>query len=83
MNCAPTMTRLARKAGVKSMSEECKEKIEEIGIKKLENILLKAERVRKERKGKILIVEDIRTALEMDGERVVAVENLGTKVVEA
>jgi hypothetical protein len=65
------------------MSEECKEKIGEIGIKKLENILLKAERVREERRGKILIVEDIRTALEMDGERVVAVENLGTKVVEA
>lgn len=83
MNCAPAMTRLARKAGVKSMSEECKEKIEEIGRKKLEEILLRAERVREERKGKILIVEDIRTALEIDGNRVVAVENLGTKVVEA
>lgn len=77
------MTRLARKAGVKSMSEECKERIQEIGEEKLEKILLAAEKVREERKGKILTVEDIRTALEINGNRVVIADKLGVKVVEA
>lgn len=83
MNCLPAMTRLARKAGVKSMSEECKERIQEIGEEKLEKILLAAEKVREERKGKILTVEDIRTALEINGNRVVIADKLGVKVVEA
>lgn len=61
----PAITRLARKAGVKSVSEECFDRIRELIYKKLNLILKNALIISSQKNTKTLMKEDIYEALEI------------------
>ncbi len=72
----PAITRLARKAGVKTLSDSCVETIRNIiGIKMVE-ILDNAMIINEERKTKTLIEDDIYNALKFIGVNVARSSNL-------
>jgi histone H3/H4 len=72
----PAITRLARKAGVKTMSDDCVDTIRNIiGIKMVE-ILDNATIINEERKTKTLTEDDIYNALKFLGVNVARSSNL-------
>jgi len=74
----PSMTRLARRAGVKSMSEDCYPVIhQEIG-EMIEDIMRVALVVNSTRSTKTLMVEDMYDALRLKGYNVAHSTDMGT-----
>ncbi len=73
----PSITRLARKAGVKSIAEECFDVIKNIIEEKMDECIRVALVVNSERQTKTLMVEDIYDALKLLGHNITRSEYLG------
>lgn len=74
----PSITRLARRAGVKSLSEDCLEIIKHIILSKLNEIIVASLIVNSENQTKTLMVEDIYDSLMLLNENISQSSELGT-----
>jgi len=74
----PSITRLARRAGVKSLSDECYNNIRNIVNTQLSDIIVAALVVNSEHNTKTLMPEDIYEALRLRGHNVTQSCDLGT-----
>jgi len=74
----PSITRLARRSGIKSMSEECVETIRKKACDKLREVLCGIRVVNSERQTKTVMVDDVYDALRMLGYNVTESSVLGT-----
>jgi len=74
----PSITRLARKAGVKSVSEECFPLLRAVIVQKIDEIIKNALTVNTERQTKTLMTEDIYESLSLTGENLAQSHELGT-----
>jgi len=74
----PSITRLARRAGVKSLSEECYNNIRSIVNSELSDIILAVLVVNSEHNTKTIMPEDIYEALRLRGHNVTQSTELGT-----
>jgi histone H3/H4 len=74
----PSITRLARRAGVKSLSEDCHNNIRVIVEECLSDIIVAALVVNSEHNTKTLMPEDIYEALRLRGYNVTQSHDLGT-----
>ena len=74
----PSLTRLTRKAGVKSTSEDCYTEINDFIRDKLTNVLENVLIVNSERNTKTVMPEDIYTALSLSGYNVTTTTELST-----
>ena len=77
----PSIVRLSRKAGIKSISEECYPYIRGLIYQRLEEIVKKAVVVNKEHDTKTLMVNDIYGALYLQGENITQSSELGTNTI--
>lgn len=77
----PSITRLARRAGVKSIAEECFPYIRSLITQRVGEILDQALIVNSEKQTKTLMVSDIYDALRLTGENVAQSEFLNTVTV--
>jgi histone H3/H4 len=83
----PSITRLARQAGVKSMTKDCADTIRNLvntQVKAIIEQVLIVSAVKNNRptKGKILVVDDVYTALSLMGYQVACSNELGTTTCE-
>lgn len=78
---APSITRLARRAGVKSMSKDCLDivrlSVDEQVASIVEKTLIVSNTKNNRQKGKVLAVEDVYTALSLMGHQVAQSNELG------
>ena len=74
----PSITRLARRAGVKSLSEECYNNIRSIVNSELSDIILAVLVVNSEHNTKTIMPEDVYEALRLRGHNVTQSTELGT-----
>jgi len=74
----PSITRLARRAGVKSLSDDCYNNIRKTAEKYLSDIIVAALVVNYEHNTKTLMPEDIYEALRLRGYNVTQSHDLGT-----
>lgn len=74
----PSITRLARRAGVKSLSEQCYGSVEELARDTLSRVLFNALVVNSAHKTKTLMVTDIYDALRLSGYNVAQSNKLST-----
>jgi histone H3/H4 len=74
----PSITRLARKAGVKSLSDDCYNSIRDLVKSQLSEIIVAALIVNSEHNTKTLMSEDIYDALHLRGYNVTQSNDLGT-----
>lgn len=74
----PSITRLARRAGVKSVSEECFNTIQDLVSNQLEEIIHAALVVNSEHQTKTLMPDDVSEALRLLGYNVAQSTDLGT-----
>ena len=74
----PSIMRLARKAGVKSLSEDCYKTVNDTIESTLDDILRISMIVNTERNTKTLMSDDIYTALSLQGFNVTSSLDLGT-----
>lgn len=74
----PSITRLARRAGVKSLSDDCYNTIREIASMYLSDIVIAALVVNSEHNTKTLMQDDIYEALRLRGYNVTQSQELGT-----
>jgi histone H3/H4 len=74
----PSITRLARKAGVKSMSNDCYDSIREIAEKELEDIVNTILVVNSEHNTKTIMQDDIYDALRLRGHFVARSQELSS-----
>ena len=63
----PALTRLARKAGVKTMSEECIPFVQDLIKEKLKDILKTSIVFSQNKKNKIILIDDLYHTLELEG----------------
>jgi len=77
----PSIVRLSRKAGIKSISEECYPYIRALIYQRIEDIVKKAVIVNKEHDTKTLMVNDIYGALYLQGENITQSTELGTNTI--
>jgi histone H3/H4 len=75
----PTIRRLARKAGIKSISDEAYAPINNIIYQRLDDVLKIALRLNTNRGVKTLMVDDISNALSSLSENITLSTELGTK----
>ena len=76
----PSITRLARRAGIKSLSESCFPTIRKIMDWKIEEILKTALIINSERQTKTLMTEDLYEAVSLSGVNLTQSSALRTKV---
>ena len=74
----PSITRLARRAGVKSVSDDCFNPIRHIIANRLDELILKALIVNSEHQTKTLMSEDIYEAFSLIGCNITQSTDLGT-----
>ena len=74
----PSITRLARKAGVKSLSDDCYNSIRDLVKSQLSEIIVAALVVNSEHNTKTLMSKDIYDALYLRGYNVTQSNDLGT-----
>jgi histone H3/H4 len=74
----PSITRLARRAGVKSVSDECFDSIRFIISQRLESLITATLIVNSEHQTKTLMSEDVYDALSLIGSNVTQSSDLGT-----
>jgi len=77
----PSITRLARKAGVKSISEDCFTNIRALVSQHLHMIIQNALVINSEHQTKTLMADDIYESLAMLGENLAQSHDLGTTTV--
>lgn len=75
---SPSITRLARKAGIKSMSSDCYDCIRDIGQEELVNILKTILVVNSEHNTKTIMQDDIYDALKLKGHFVAQSQELSS-----
>jgi histone H3/H4 len=73
----PSITRLARKAGVKSVSDECFDTIRKIMYNKLSEVISAALIVNSEHQTKTLMAEDIYDSFSFVGQNLTQSSDLG------
>lgn len=78
----PSLIRLARRAGIKSLSADCFDLLRSIIIMKLEQVLDKSVIMNQQRGTKILMQSDIYEALSILEENLTQSNNLGTVVMD-
>ena len=76
----PSITRLARKAGVKSLSDECHNSIRKIVEQNLNEIIISALVVNSEHNSKTLMKEHIYEALRLLGHNVAQSNDMGDTI---
>jgi histone H3/H4 len=74
----PSITRLARRAGVKSVSDECYNTIRHVINKKVEELMKTSLIVNSERQTKTLMAEDVYDAFSIKGNYITQSSELGT-----
>lgn len=74
----PSITRLARRAGVKSISEECFANIRALVTQRLHTIIQNSLVINSEHQTKTLMTDDIYEALAVLGENLAQSHDLGT-----
>lgn len=77
----PSITRLARRSGVKSISDDCFASIRALVNQRLHNIIQNALVINSEHQTKTLMAEDIYEALAVLGENLAQSHDLGTTTV--
>uniref|UniRef100_A0A6C0EJY0 Histone H2A/H2B/H3 domain-containing protein n=1 Tax=viral metagenome TaxID=1070528 RepID=A0A6C0EJY0_9ZZZZ len=77
----PSITRLARRAGIKSVSEECFPSIKALIVYELENAIRASLIVNSEHQTKTLMTDDIYDGLALNGKRLTMSHDLGTATV--
>ena len=77
----PSIKRLARKAGIKTLSDDCYDEIRNIINIKLKSILETSFIVNQHHKTKILMINDIYEALTLLGENFAYSDDLGTNSI--
>jgi histone H3/H4 len=77
----PSIVRIARKAGIKSISEECFQKIRALITYRIDKVLKKALIVNSEHQTKTLMTEDIYECLSLTGENLTQSNDLGTTTI--
>lgn len=75
----PSITRIARKSGIKSMSDDCFPAINEI-IKEMVTEIIKTSLIINNRK--TLMTDDIYKAIRMNGDKITESSVLGTKKIK-
>ena len=73
----PSITRLARRAGIKSVSEDCYDLIRKLIEHKLEEILRITKIVNTERQTKTLMADDVYEAIALSGTNLTQSTELG------
>lgn len=74
----PSITRLARRAGVKSVSEDCFNSIRHLIANRMDELILAALIVNSEHQTKTLMSEDVYDAFSIIGHNVTQSSDLGT-----
>lgn len=74
----PSITRLARRAGVKSVSDDCFDVVRQLVSNHLDEVIKVAILVNSEHQTKTLMSDDIYDALNLIGSRVAQSSELGT-----
>jgi histone H3/H4 len=74
----PSITRLARRAGVKSVSDDCFNAIRHIMANRLDELILAALIVNSEHQTKTLMSDDVYDAFSLIGQNVTQSSDLGT-----
>jgi histone H3/H4 len=74
----PSITRLARRAGVKSVSDDCFHAIRQLIANKLDHLILAALIVNSEHQTKTLMADDVYDSFSILGENVTQSGDLGT-----
>jgi histone H3/H4 len=74
----PSITRLARRAGVKSLSDDCYNSVRELASDLLTEVIIASLVVNKAHQTKTLMVEDVYDALHLKGYNVAQSMDLGT-----
>ena len=74
----PSITRLARRAGVKSVSDDCFHAIRQIIANRLDEIILASLVVNSEHQTKTLMAEDVYDSFGLLGQNVAQSSDLGT-----
>jgi histone H3/H4 len=77
----PSITRLARRAGIKSVSEECFPSIRALISQHIDNIVRNALIINSEHQTKTLMPDDIYDALSLIGENLAQSNELGTNTI--
>ena len=77
----PSITRLARKAGVKSIADECYNNIRAIIEHKLHSVIKNAIVVNSEHQTTSLMPEDVHDAITLSCENLAQSHNLGTNTI--
>jgi histone H3/H4 len=77
----PSIVRLARRAGIKSISEDCFNSIRALITFQITNIIKKALIINSEHQTKTLMTEDIYEALSVNGENLTQSNDLGTSTI--
>jgi histone H4 len=77
----PSITRLARRSGVKSVSEECFDNIRALITQRLDLVIRSSLIINSEHQTKTLMVDDVYQALSIMGENLAQSHDLGTTTV--
>lgn len=77
----PSITRLARRAGIKSVSEDCFNNVRALIDQRLDSVIRAALVVNSEHQTKTLMPEDIYEALALTGQNLTMSHDLGTSTV--
>lgn len=75
----PSITRLARKAGIKSMSKECYDEVKKICTEKIEEVIKNILLVNNT---KTILISDFIEALELNSEFITISDNIGNNIVK-
>lgn len=77
----PSIVRLARQAGVKSIAEDCYPMIRALIDARLDDIIEKSLRVNEQHQTKTLMADDVYEALALCGEHIAQSSDLGTTTI--
>jgi histone H3/H4 len=77
----PSITRLSRLAGVKSISDDCYDEIRDIMLYRLDKVVKASLVVNAQRQNKTLMAEDVYDALALMGENLTPSNYLGTSSI--
>jgi histone H3/H4 len=77
----PSITRLARRAGIKSLSEDCFPSVRALIAQHVNNIIRNALIINSEHQTKTLMADDIYDALTLTGENLTQSSDLGTTTI--
>jgi len=77
----PSIIRLARRAGIKSLSEECFPLLRALIHQRLEHVIQNSLIINSEHQTKTLMADDIYTSLSINNENLTQSNDLGTSTI--